>query len=157
MAFPYERGTPVNQVGEIPSLCRDSEFFIDNLLVRIHFIIVMIRWTGLAAWEIELRFPSRWARSRHCARRASTAPSPTTPSAPRLRERHFFIDNLLVRIHFIVMIWWTGLAVAPPFIKPRVFAFRCEVQDLGFGGEEDHTIPTQVPSALGFRFSNLGV
>ena len=24
------------------------EFFIDNLLVRIHFIVVMIRWTGLA-------------------------------------------------------------------------------------------------------------
>ena len=24
------------------------EFFIDNLLVRIHYIIVMIRWTGLA-------------------------------------------------------------------------------------------------------------
>jgi len=24
---------------------------IDNLLVRIHFIIVMIRWTGLAPWE----------------------------------------------------------------------------------------------------------
>jgi len=23
-------------------------FFIDNLLVRIHFIIAMIRWTGLA-------------------------------------------------------------------------------------------------------------
>jgi len=29
------------------------EFFIDNLLVRIHFIIVMIRWTGLAPWEFE--------------------------------------------------------------------------------------------------------
>jgi len=27
------------------------EFFIDNLLVRIHFIIVMIRWTGFAPWE----------------------------------------------------------------------------------------------------------
>ena len=26
---------------------------IDNLLVRIHFIIVMIRWTGLAPWEFE--------------------------------------------------------------------------------------------------------
>ena len=25
----------------------------DNLLVRIHFIIVMIRWTGLAPWEGE--------------------------------------------------------------------------------------------------------
>jgi len=25
-----------------------SEFFIDNLPVRVHFIIAMIRWTGLA-------------------------------------------------------------------------------------------------------------
>jgi len=30
---------------------------IDNLLVRIHFIIVMIRWTGLAPWEFEFPFP----------------------------------------------------------------------------------------------------
>jgi len=29
------------------------EFFIDNLLVRIHFIIVTIRWTGLAPSEFE--------------------------------------------------------------------------------------------------------
>jgi len=29
------------------------EFFIDNLLVRIHFIIEMIRRTGLAPWEFE--------------------------------------------------------------------------------------------------------
>jgi len=28
--------------------CREREFFIDNLLVRIHFIIEMIRWTCLA-------------------------------------------------------------------------------------------------------------
>ena len=34
----------------------EREFFIDNLLVRIHFIIVMIRWTGLAPWE-EFEFP----------------------------------------------------------------------------------------------------
>ena len=27
---------------------RGREFFIENLLVRIHFIIVMIGWTGLA-------------------------------------------------------------------------------------------------------------
>ena len=33
------------------------EIFIDNLLVRIHFIIVMIRWTGLAPWEFEFPFP----------------------------------------------------------------------------------------------------
>ena len=33
------------------------EFFIDNLLVRIHFIIAIIRWTGLAPWEFEFPFP----------------------------------------------------------------------------------------------------
>ena len=36
---------------------REREFFIDNLLVRIHFIIKMIRWTGLAPWEFEFPFP----------------------------------------------------------------------------------------------------
>jgi len=33
------------------------ELFIDNLLVRIHFIIAMIRWTGLAPWGFEFPFP----------------------------------------------------------------------------------------------------
>ena len=36
---------------------REREFCIDNLLVRVHFIIVMIRWTGLAPWEFEFPFP----------------------------------------------------------------------------------------------------
>ena len=35
----------------------EMEFFIDNLLVQIHFIIVMTRWTGLAPWEFEFPFP----------------------------------------------------------------------------------------------------
>ena len=30
---------------------------IDNRLVRIHFIIVMIRWTGPVPWEFEFPFP----------------------------------------------------------------------------------------------------
>jgi len=34
-----------------------KEFFIENLLVRIHCIIVMVRWTGLAPWEFEFPFP----------------------------------------------------------------------------------------------------
>ena len=37
--------------------CRDREIFLDNLLVRIRFIIVMIRWTGFAPWEVEIPFP----------------------------------------------------------------------------------------------------
>ena len=35
----------------------ERECFIDNLLVRNHFIIVMIRWTGLAPWEFQFLFP----------------------------------------------------------------------------------------------------
>ena len=37
--------------------CGETEYFIDNLLVRVHFIIVMIRWTGRAPWEFEFPFP----------------------------------------------------------------------------------------------------
>ena len=44
-----------------PAGCRpadgEREFFIENLLVRIHFIIEMIWWTGLAPWEFEFSFP----------------------------------------------------------------------------------------------------
>ena len=36
---------------------REREFCIDNLLVRIHVIILVIRWTGLAPWEFEFPFP----------------------------------------------------------------------------------------------------
>ena len=38
-------------------LSREKEFFIDNLPVQIHSVIVMIRWTGLAPWEFESPFP----------------------------------------------------------------------------------------------------
>ena len=41
----------------VPSHAPERDFFIDNLLVRIHFIIVMIRWTGLAPWVFEFPFP----------------------------------------------------------------------------------------------------
>ena len=30
---------------------------MDNLLVRIHFILEMSWWTGLAPWEFEFTFP----------------------------------------------------------------------------------------------------
>jgi len=52
---------------------REREFFIDNLPVRIHFIIVMIRWTGLAPWDFEFPFPGRDCLT--CAEFASGTPS----------------------------------------------------------------------------------
>ena len=48
-------GTPGHQVEEGAGM-KEREFFIDNLLVRFHFIIEMIRWTGLASWESEFPF-----------------------------------------------------------------------------------------------------
>jgi len=39
-----------------PSVSGWHDELID-LLARIHFIIVMIRWTGLAPWEFEFPFP----------------------------------------------------------------------------------------------------
>jgi len=40
----------------VPPWEREREFFIVNLLVGIHFITVMNRWTGLAPWEFEFSF-----------------------------------------------------------------------------------------------------
>ena len=48
--------TPSPLRGRDPLLLGESEFFIDNLLVRIHYITVMIRWTGLALWELGFPF-----------------------------------------------------------------------------------------------------
>ena len=48
------RGVRDDQLSFRPA---ERERVIDNLLVRVHFIIVMIRWTGLARWEFEFPFP----------------------------------------------------------------------------------------------------
>ena len=40
---------------------RERAFFFDDLLVRIYYIIVMIRWTGLAPWKFESPFPGSLA------------------------------------------------------------------------------------------------
>ena len=45
--------------GPLPSeKATAREFFFDKLLFRIHCIIVMSRWTGLAPWKFE--FPFVW-------------------------------------------------------------------------------------------------
>ena len=37
--------------------CLEEEFFIENVLSQIHFIIEMMWWTGLTPWESEFPFP----------------------------------------------------------------------------------------------------
>ena len=58
------RVASVRGVGALLQVPAGREFFIDNLLVRMHFIIVMIRWTGLAPWEFEFPWPVRVASVR---------------------------------------------------------------------------------------------
>jgi len=109
---------------------RERELFIANLLVQIHFIIVMIGWTCLASWEFELPFPgsptSTFLVSRdfrlNTRDRVLSKVDRFVPEIQRvsfgicrlkwvLPEREFCVGNLLVRIHcVIVMIRWTGLA-----------------------------------------------
>jgi hypothetical protein len=65
---------PRNRIASVPSSCsyaaldavrnfhkedgtKVRDFSFDNLLVRIHLIIVMIRWTGLAPWEFKFSVP----------------------------------------------------------------------------------------------------
>ena len=48
---------PVGYLIGLGQYVAEKEFFMDDLLVRIHFIIVMIRWTGLAPWEFKFPFP----------------------------------------------------------------------------------------------------
>ena len=57
----------------------EREFFIDNLLVRVHFVIVMIRWTGHAPWDFGFPFlGSLTPATRHLP--------PSTQHSPRARS-----------------------------------------------------------------------
>ena len=48
--LPLALPSPRSNVSRPSCPASEREFFIDNLLARIHFIIEMIRWTGLAPW-----------------------------------------------------------------------------------------------------------
>ena len=52
-----ERSTPARVRTAGGGTAPERNFFMDNLLVRIHFVIETIWWTGLAPWESEFPFP----------------------------------------------------------------------------------------------------
>ena len=41
---------------QTPNLRRERDFFVENLLGRVHYIIKMIWWTGLAPWVFKFPF-----------------------------------------------------------------------------------------------------
>ena len=58
---PYPVKVLEGQKPPNPDQTPEREIFVGNLLVRIRFIIVMVRWAGLAPWEFELHFPGSLA------------------------------------------------------------------------------------------------
>ena len=48
---------------------QQREFGVDYLLVRIHFIIVMVRLTGLTPWEFEFPLPGSLTSTFACSTR----------------------------------------------------------------------------------------
>jgi len=73
-----------------PEREREREFFIDNLLVRIHCIIVMVRWTGLAPLEFEFPFTPhrhRWGGGAGRRRLPGWVPMRGVNSARGFRRR----------------------------------------------------------------------
>ena len=94
-AFSYGRGSSVEKymsesdAAERMLCLQATPYTLDNLLVRIHCIIEMIRWTGLAPWGFEFPFPGSlifYLPSTSEAR--STSPSRTRPSACSASSRH---------------------------------------------------------------------
>ena len=52
-----QTGQVIVDLGGVVQAAEEEHDAPPHLLVRIHFIIVMIRWTGLAPWEFEFPFP----------------------------------------------------------------------------------------------------
>ena len=67
----------------------EREFFIDNPLVRIHFI-VMIKWTGLAPEEFEFPFSGSFTSNFLCRNTNTTVPPPPPRRPRRCRSFVFF-------------------------------------------------------------------
>ena len=72
------------------SLKTERKSFFDKLLVRIHLIIEMIWWTGLALWEFGFPWPPR------CLLRCRRARFRATPLALHLYS-FIVIGSLLIR------------------------------------------------------------
>ena len=86
----------------LPLPGQEREFFIDNLLVRIHFIIVMFRWTGLAPWEFESPFPGSLT-STFPGQPSIPTPSQHKPQPkpkPHLRTNSLDLQSLSFRLNF---------------------------------------------------------
>ena len=89
------------------------EFFIDNLLVRINFIIEMIWWTGLVPWQFEFPFPGSLTSTFNASCRFSV-------SGLRFRVPVFIYGTYTVYIYGIYTVFrFSFLGHAPLLHQPN--------------------------------------
>jgi len=138
----------------------EQEFFVANLLVRNHFIMVMIRWFGLAPGDHLLLLPIQLPAGDACLSLYIKVYSicdsgwdhltpPLSIQLPAgdacLTRRGFVIDNLLVRNHFdILIIRWTGLASWDhriPFLQIQLPEGGCKALDGPALGKRASRVP----------------
>ena len=78
------------------------EVLIDNLLVRNHFIIAMIRWTGLAPWEFEFPLPgsltSTFLQSTPYQHASNTVASSAVLAAKRGGNRLTYFSDMCLKM-----------------------------------------------------------
>ena len=77
----------------------ERKVFIDNFLVRIHFIIEMIRLTGLAPWDFEFPLPGSLTSTFLTVARSHVNPNESSNSCVSCSR---FITSFL-------HLTWTGL------------------------------------------------
>ena len=118
---------------------REREFFIHSLLVRIHLIIVMIRWTGLAPWDKKIPFPGSlssaflvkrrtwkrvkgrtWKRGRSCAARIA----PNAVRTPPAWASAFSYLSFMIIIFMIIIIIYYLLSLSF-IIYVIIYYFAC--------------------------------
>ena len=75
---------------------REREFFINNLQVRIHFIIVMMKWTGLTRWEFGFSFPGSFTST---FLEQGTLPATSSAQAPQAPQGLSVQDTGFAPLH----------------------------------------------------------
>ena len=85
------------------------EFLADNLLVRIHFIIVMISRTGLTPWEFEFPFSSSLL---------STLLGTNQGQVPWAAHQSTDQQNSGVAERLLSLAAWNGASISPSVSDP---------------------------------------
>ena len=139
----FNSGSRVSGLGS-RTVRTEKELFTDNLLVLIHFIVEMIRWTGLAPWESEFLFFRQPCIYLPCFRAGTCGPSgqmhshttssPGESKSPLICSPWLRIEGSGLRVDLGSWVSSSRFMVSGFRVRivHRVQGSGCRAQDLGF-------------------------